>query len=261
MFGSKIIIDSITQKGALQVTSSPESKVYLDGKEIGSTPLCKCEATEMLKPGSYTIRLVPQSKDLSEFQEKITISSGVLTVVDRKFDKDSLSEGSVISLAPIKDKKRAELVVVSLPEGSNVLLDGSEIGKTPILFKDPTESDHLLTIKKIGYKEKEIRIRTPFGYKLTVAAYLSTLADLSVFTSTQSAALVTPTPSVAGKTILILDTPTGFLRVRDDIDGIEIARIAPGESYELVSEKNNWFEIKLKSGKTGWISSQYANKN
>jgi hypothetical protein len=261
VFGFRFITNATLQKGALQVTSIPESKVYLDGKHIGNTPLCKCEAVDMLKPGNYTVRLVPENKDFSEFQEKITISSGVLTVVDRKFAKDSLSEGSVISLTPLKDKKKAELVVVSLPEGPRVFLDGSEIGKTPLLFENPTESDHILTVKKTGYKEKSVRIRTPLGYKLTVAVYLSTLTDLSLLQATQSAVLITPTPSVAVNTVLILDTPTGFLRVRENINGAEIARATPGETYELISEKSSWFEIKLKDGRTGWINSQYASKN
>jgi hypothetical protein len=256
------LVMSFKEKGALQVTSFPESKVYLDGNYIGTTPLCKCEATDMLKAGSYTVRLVPENKDLSEFQEKITISSNVLTVVDRKFAKDSLSEGSVISLTPLKDKKKTELLIVSLPEGSTILLDDSEIGKTPFSFKDPTESDHVLTVRKTGYKEKIIRIRTPLGYKLTVAAYLSTVSDLSLTTTSasQSAATLTPSPTISGTTILILDTPTGFLRVRTTINGEEMGRVVPGEIYEFVSEQGSWFEIKLKDGRNGWISSQYAKK-
>src|SRR5258706_10908174 len=164
-----------SQKGALQVTSSPDSKVYLNGKYIGTTPLCKCESSDMLKTGDYTIRLVPTVSGLSEFQEKITVSEAVLTVVDRKFAKGSLSEGSVISLTPLSDKKKTELLVASLPEGAIVLLDNNEIGKSPLSFKNPTESDHVLKIKKDGYKEKTIRIRTPLCYKLVVAVYLSTL--------------------------------------------------------------------------------------
>lgn len=253
-----------SQKGALQVTSAPESKVYLDGKYIGQTPLCKCNSTDMLKTGGYTIKLVPTDKELSEFQEKITISSGVLTVVDRKFARDSLSEGSVISLSPLKDKNKTELLVVSLPERSTILLDGSEIGKTPLSFKDPTVSDHALVIKKTGYKEKTIRIRTPLGYKLTVAAYLSTidsLDNLKESTASSSAfTSITPSPSDSVAKVVILDTPTGFLRVRDSINGTEIARVTPGDSYELVKEQSGWFEIKLNNGTTGWISSQYAEK-
>ncbi len=250
-----------TQKGALQVTSSPESKVYLNDKYFGQTPLCKCEAADMLKTGEYTIRLVPVDKSLSEFQEKVTISPAVLTVVDRKFGKDSLSEGSVISLSPLSDKKKIELLVVSFPQGSNVRLDNNTIGDTPFLHKDPTESDHVLKVRKNGYKEKTIRIRTPMGYKLTVAVYLSTSTD-TTNASGSAAPTPSPTPSKTTAKVAIFETPTGFLRVHQtsSLDSVEIARVAPGETYELVSEASGWFEIKLSDGKLGWISSQYASK-
>lgn len=264
VFGLQYFLNDSSRKGALQITSAPESKVYLDGKYIGLTPLCKCDNSEMIKPGSYTVRLIPSDKNLAEFQEKITISSGVLTVVDRKFAKDSLSEGSVISLTPLTEKEKTELLVVSLPEGATILLDSNEIGKTPYSYKDPTVSDHVLTLKKSGYKEKTVRIRTPLGYKLTVAAYLSTVDSLVASETASSAApliiSITPTPTIIGKILTILDTPTGFLRVRDKIGGVEIARVIPGERYVLVSEKSGWYEIKLKNGDTGWIISQFASK-
>jgi len=251
-----------SQKGALQVTSFPESKVYLNGAYIGKTPLCKCDNNDMLKVGDYTIRLVPLKNDLAEFQEKISISESVLTVVDRKFAKDALSEGSVISLSPLSDKKKTELIVVSLPEGAGVSLDSNEIGKTPISINNPTESDHVLKINKNGYREKMVRIRTLAGYKLTVVAYLATddqITDQTTASASASILDVTPTP-VAGKSVLILDTPTGFLRVRETVGGTEIGRVTPGETYELVDEQSGWVQIKLKDGTIGWISSEYTKK-
>ncbi len=255
------LVSSRSQKGALQVTSSPESKVYLNDKYLGDTPLCKCESEDMQRSGNYTIRLVPTNKNLSEFQEKINITDGVLTVIDRKFGKGSDSSGSVIALTPLNDKKATELLVVSIPSKSTILLDNNPIGNTPILFKNPTESDHALQIVKEGYEEKTVRIRTPLGYKLTVTVYLSTSNALD--TATQSASVspsATPTP-LASK-VTILDTPTGFLRVRESasIGSAEIARVASPDSYEILSEQQGWFEIKLKDGKIGWISSQYASK-
>lgn len=251
------------QKGALQVTSAPESKVYLNNKYLGQTPLCKCESSNMLPTGDYTIRLVPADKKLSEFQEKVTISEAVLTVVDRKFGEHSLSEGSVISLTPLADKKKTELLVVSFPQGASVLLDNNPIGQTPLSFKDPTESDHAIKVKKDGYNEKSIRIRTPAGYKLTVAVYLST--------NSQNVAQPTPTiavsPSAAPSTaalqkVLILDTPTGFLRVRQQasVNAGELARVNPGEVIDLVEESNGWYLIRLSDGTQGWISADYAQK-
>ncbi len=253
-----------SQKGALQVTSSPQSKVYINDKYIGTTPLCKCEAADMFAVGEYTIKLIPTKGGFSEFQEKVTISEAVLTVVDRKFARDSLSEGSIISLTPLADKTKTELLVASLPEGATVLLDNIEIGQSPLSFKDPTESDHKLTIQKIGYKEKTIRIRTPFGYKLTVAAYLSTIDDLSSLSDNKASAsadiILSPTPAFSKNSILILDTPTGFLRVRESINGAEVGRVTPGETYALLGEQSGWVQIQLKDGSKGWISSEYIQK-
>lgn len=262
VLGFQYFLHVKSQKGALQVTTLPQSKVYIDGKYIGTTPLCKCEAADMLPVGDYTIRLVPIKGGLSEFEDKITISEAVLTVVDRKFDKDSLSEGSIMTLTPLTDKSKAELLIASLPEGAIILLDNTEIGTSPFSFKDPTISDHVLTVKKDGYKEKTIRIRTPQGYKLTVVAYLSTTTDFGSSTnaSTSAVSTITPTLIEAGKRVIILDTPTGFLRVRDAVQGNEIGRVLPGETYEYVDEQDGWIEIKLKGGTPGWISNQYTQK-
>jgi hypothetical protein len=267
-------VKSQSQKGALQVTSVPESKVYLNDKYLGQTPLCKCEASNMLSTGDYTIRLVPSDKELSEFQEKVTISEAVLTVVDRKFGKQSLSEGSVISLTPLADKKKTELLVVSFPQNAVVLLDNNPIGQTPLHFNDPTESDHAIKVKKDGYNEKAVRIRTPAGYKLTVAVYLSTNAQ-NVPVQPAKPETVSPGPSVGpsvapsaapsaavNQSVIILETPTGFLRVRKNanVGAVEIARVLPGEKLELVEESNGWYLIRLTDGTQGWISSQYAEK-
>jgi len=193
--GVQYYLTTHAEKGALQVTSSPVSKVYLNNQYLGQTPLCKCEASDMLNAGDYTIRLVPLDTSLKEFQEKVTISSLVLTVVDRKFGKNALSEGSIISLSPLDDKKNTQLLVVSFPQGADVLLDNQDIGKTPLLFDNPTESDHTVRVGKEGYNEKEVRIRTPLGYKLTVAAYLSTSTTELVSSNASPAAQLTGTPT------------------------------------------------------------------
>ena len=62
--------------------------------------------------------------------------------------------------------------------------------------------------------------------------------------------------------VVILNPPTGFLRVRggDSISFLEIGRVLPGEVYDLISEKDGWYEIKFNEDKIGWISSQYSRK-
>lgn len=255
-------------KGALQVTSIPKSKVYLNGKLIGQTPLCQCEPADMLAAGDYTIRLVPEGKDLTPFEDKITITNSILTVVDRTFGQGAFSEGSIITLTQLSNKNAIEMLIMSFPENVEVFVDNVAAKNTPTLVKDGlTESDHEIKLKREGYKEKIIRIKTAKGYKLTMVAFLG--VDPSIVSPTTpetekpatSAASLSPSPSATTK-ITILQTPTGFLRVREtsSVNGREIGRVTPGEIFDLVEEVTGWFSITLADGKVGWISQQYAKK-
>jgi len=246
-------------KGALQVTSSPKSKVYLNEKLIGETPLCQCEGNKMLDVGEYTIRLVPQEGNFEPFQRKINISPKVLTVVDRNFAQTALAQASIITLVPITDKKNAQISVISFPDKSQVFLDSDLVGQTPVLLKNITESDHEIKIVKQGYKEKILRIKTVLGYKLEAIVYLG--IDPEVATS--SATLISsPSAKVASQTITILETPTGFLRVRKEpsVSSEEIGRVNPGDIFDLLEERQGWYKIQLKDKQEGWVSSQYAEK-
>lgn len=244
-------------KGALQVTSEPNSKVYLDGKLLGQTPLCKCDAQNMVDEGSHTIKLVPIEGSFPPFEQKIPISSKVLTVVDRNFQDNSSSSGSIISLSKLSDKNSLSLTVISFPDKATVSLDGNQVGQSPIALKDITESDHDLKLSKSGYKDKTVRIRTVKGYDLQTIIFLAASPQQASQSASQSATIA---PSVTQ--VLILQTPTGFLRVRDNpsLGGNQITTITPGEKYDFLSEQSGWFEIKLKDGSSGWVSSQYAQK-
>ncbi len=259
-----IVVNKNTGKGALQVTSAPISKVYLDSKLIGQTPLCKCEVNDMIATGTHTVRLVPTEGNLEAFEEKITIAPSVLTVVDRTFGPGASSQGSIISLTPISDQKDAELLIISFPNKSQVFIDSNLSGMSSLLLKNLTVSDHEIKLTKDGYKDKTLKIRTVAGYKLEALVFLG--VNLSAATSSalpspvsSPSSITTPT---AGIKVLILNTPTGFLRVRKEasLGGEQIGLVNPGEKYDFVAEQTGWIEIKLTNGTTGWVSSQYAQK-
>lgn len=252
-------------KGALQVTSVPQSSVYVNDKFIGQTPLCKCDGQSLLPTGDYTIRLVPTDPTLSNqpFEQKITINKSVLTVVDRTFGPGATGEGSVIFLSPQQngDTKSGTIMVNSLPSGITVNLDGNPIGQTPLTFPHVVESDHDLLLTKTGYKEKTIRIHTVNGLTLSVIAFLG--IDPNAISATGSATQVTAsTSAVQVAKVTILDTPTGFLNVRNtpSLGGSVIAQVKPGESYPLLSDQDGWTQIKLTNGTEGWVSSTYVQK-
>jgi hypothetical protein len=257
-FGIIFFLDKQTGKGALQVTSVPKSQIYLDNLLIGTTPFCACDLTQMIRIGSHDIKLVPTEGNFKPFEEKIAINKSTLTAVDRTFTGDAGSEGSITSLIPLDDKNEAEVLVTSLPDKANVFLDSNPVGVTPLLLRQISPSDHDLRITKDGYKDKSLKIKTASGYKLNSIFFLGINADLSGPQTAPAGAPLIATPSAS---VRILDTPTGFLRVRKDnsIDSLEIGRVKPGEAYELIQEKTDWFEIKFASS-SGWISSQYSAK-
>lgn len=258
-FGILFFMDRKSGKGALQVTSVPKSSVYLGDKFIGNTPLCACDSIQMLSVGDYTVRLIPAEGNFRPFEEKIAINKSTLTAVDRTFADNGSSDGSIISLIPLDSKKDIEIMIVSLPDKAAVFLDSNPIGTTPLLLKQVSESDHDLRLTKDGYKDKSIKIKTALGFRLSSLVFLGVKTDLSDSFASSSA---TPSPTIIVRKILILNTPTGFLRVRESssVNSSEIVQVKPGESYELIEEKEDWFKIKLNNDKAGWISSQYAVK-
>jgi hypothetical protein len=258
--GFQLYFTRILGKGALQVTSTPISSVYINGKLVGKTPLCKCDPQDMLSIGTHTIRLVPTDAGLPVFEDKISIGRSVLTVVDRTFGEGATSEGSVITLTPIDSKSSSHILVMTTPDKSEIFLDSTSVGYSPYLSKTVTESDHEIKLVKEGYREKIVRIRAVKGYKLTTSVTLG--VDLAAPMPTPThAPSASPSAAVKPK-ITILQTPTGFLRVRGSpsVSGVEVARVTPGESFELIEEQEGWFLIQLPEDKEGWVSSQYSSK-
>ncbi len=255
-----VFINLKTGKGALQVTSKPQSDVYLNGKLIGTTPVCKCDQKDMIGIGKYSLRLIPKDSSPPLYEEKIDINNSTLTVVDKTFGEES--SASVITLSPIRDKKDAQLMVISSPDRSDISLDDNPAGKTPLLLKNLTESDHEIQIKKEGYIDKILRIRTTKGLLLKAIVYLSPNSSSSNSALPTFESIPTPVPTSSVSKVLILDTPTGFLRVRSSSSAStsEVGRVTPGETYDVLEEDAGWYKIKLTDGTEGWISSQYAQK-
>jgi len=251
-------------KGALQITANPQAKVFLNGKSFGKTPLCLCEQSTMIPIGNYSLRLMPIDSSIQTYEENITINPSVLTVVDRTFGDIGKSTGWIITLSPNKDTVATKLVVESIPLNSDVSVDSNPSGQTPLSIDQITESDHNIVISKMGYDQKTIPIHTRKGYTLDVLAYLPVNLNAQALTTATASAQITlaPTPTPAGPQVIILQTPTGFLRVRTepDLSGSESARVNPGDVFPLLSEQDGWYQIQLTNGQTGWISGSYAKK-
>lgn len=249
------------QSGGLVINTNPRSSVYINGELVGKTPY-----TEINSVGQINLKLVPDSpnKKLLAYETKINLISGIKTIVDREFNvTEDSSSGDVIYF----DKNNtsfAGIVVISNPENSEVWIDGVKQGATPYNFDSITTGSHKILIKKVGYTERSINVKTVQGLRLNIFVKLAKSSGEEVNPSPS------PLPQTEKAYVIIKDTPTGFLRMRTlpGTNGEEIAELKPGEKYLYLDKdasNSGWFKIQYKdpapglpNGITGWVSNQYS---
>ncbi|MBI2641451.1 SH3 domain-containing protein, partial [Candidatus Roizmanbacteria bacterium] len=154
--------------------------------------------------------------------------------------------------------------------GAIVYLDNDEKGVAPVLLEDVVKGDHELSVFMPGFFRRTQKINIDPGYQVNAIFKLAIDQSSSLSEKTQKKTTTTITPgkeatssAKTGKTtILIKDTPTGFLRVREEpsIETTEEAQVKPGDEFDLLDEETGWYKIEYEKGKQGWVYSQYAEK-
>jgi len=252
-----------SKQAALQINTNSPADVFVNGVSLGKTPYSSNE----LQAGEVTVRLVPESntEGYTAWEGKIKLVGGILVLIDQQFGSSSVSSsGQVLTLEKIKDKQNAIISVVSEPDGVLVKLDGETKGFSPINIDSGAAGDHEIILSKEGYLDKTIRARSVLSYRLVINAKLG-----QTQVSSQDSLSSTPTPSGSAGTetaalekpyVIISETETGFLRVRNAPSGDELTKVNPGESFAFIEESTDWYKIEYEKGKEGWISSQYAKK-
>lgn len=281
------------KQAALQVNSTPQASVYLNGNHVGQSPYFD----DKIKPGEYTVRILVEDDPTKDWQTKVTLSPQIVTVVSRDFgESPDQSSNYLLQLEPLASKSATELSIITIPDNVIVKVDGQPEGFSPVSIKDMPEGDHTIVLSAPGYQEQTIQAQTKAGFKLIVSAQLArspeSLSDQS--DATTSAELdeeateeetadeedtteedtdptptkkPTPTKAAGGDTdleppyVIITETGTGWLRVRSEpsIAGEELTKVDVGEQFPyLDSNETGWYQIEYEPGKEGWISGQYA---
>jgi hypothetical protein len=245
--------------GGILISSQPAASVYVDGKMVGKTPY---EGTYESK--AISIDLVPEEdgKNYEPYKTRVTLVSGVKTVIRREFaEGEGGSSGDIVYFEKERGKT-ASLVVFADPDNSQVFIDGTAVGFTPYKSGNVTDGEHQVAIKSSGYIDRGISVRALTGYKLTIFVELAKVLEESK---------VEAVTSEIKTFIEILDTPTGFLRVRSEPGsaGREIHQAKPGEKYLFLEEdtETGWYKIQLEAptaglpnGRDGWVSNEYSKK-
>jgi hypothetical protein len=250
------------EPSGIKVLSEPSSSVFINDKLLGKTPL-----EEKYPAGEYVLKLIPEDSSslTSSWQGKVSLSSSLQTYIKRELGNSELtSSGEILSLEKIEGTE-AEISVLSMPDAVKVAIDGQEKGMTPYYLKDAAIGEHDISVSSPGYIGRTVRAQTLSGYKLFVNFQLA-IVDTQIPSS--SSAVLTPSPQVTGINdaekpyVIIKDTPTGFLRVRNNPStaGVEVAQVKPGDKYPFLEAKDAWFKISYDKDKEGWISEKYAEK-
>ncbi len=231
------------EKSGIKVLSLPEGMdVYLDEQLAGKTPY----QNDNLAVKEYLVKI--KKADLT-WQNKLLLTSGTLTVVNRELNKEaSSSAGEVLTL-----EKGSGVFINSWPGEATVEIDGKAVGQTP-LINNISQGDHNFVLSKSGFLKRSIKATIPENFRLDLNVDLA-VAELDL--STISSPVISSTPMVVVKT-----TPTGFLRVRDkpSLNGVEIAQVKPGDELVLLEEAPGWDKVRLSDGKEGYVSVSYISK-
>lgn len=233
----------VNKPAALQVTSTPEASVFLDGKHLGKTPFF----SDQLKAGEHELKITEGS---ASFSSKINLQPSTLTVVNRLLAKNFLSQsGEILTL----NSNQNGLFIISYPQKAEVTIDGKSAGESPILIEKIEEGEHKISVSKQGYATREFTVKTTSKYQL--------LAEVTLASEIAKQIAGKETPEEKSIKVEILKGPVNSLKIRQEpiATSLEIGTIKEGEEYEVLQEIKDWVKI-IFEGRQGWIQSRYTKK-
>lgn len=255
----------------LEINTSPPSTVFINDENKGETPY----ADKAIKPGTYTIKLVPTSgESLLPYETKLVLTSKASTIVSRNFmPSDFDSSGYILQLLE-EPSGGTYLSVISDPDTVNVVIDDKPSGFTPLSKLETTPGSHFLKVSSPGYLEQTLSVNAVKGYNLIVnfklAAESITLTPSTPATPSASLAPLASPPqstsssqvdSMSKPYVVIGDTGTGWLRVRKEASGTsqELGKADTGEKLKYLGESTElgWHKVEFES-QIGWVSGKYT---
>jgi hypothetical protein len=274
------------RNGQLVIRSNPDTTVFIDSQAVGRTPFVLT-----MKPGDYMIKLIPNSLDPSKsikalpWESRVVIYPRYETYIRRELSElANESSGEVVSIKKSDNalaSGKGEISVDSSPDGAIITLDGQDIGVSPDVYQNISPGTHDISVYLSRFDRRSIQVQVQPGHTTSIKFDLSVDGDfenkypfITTFEASSSASFPeisqadpsltkAPTPTKTPEKVIVIDTPTGYLRVRSgpSVSEKEISQIKPGEIYEYISEQNNWVKIRLTDGNEGWVSADYVNAN
>ena len=276
---------NLNANAGLQVitTDSIPAHIYLNGKLADKTPYINKE----LKAGEYTLEIKPDDDQLSTYDTKISLKSGLLTVVTWKpGSRPETSGGVIYEMEQLTDKKNSELSLTTIPDGSIVQVDGQAKGFSPVLVEHVSPGEHQYEVSLPSYETQKNTINVVEGFRMNITLKLAKQEYVAPANSSASASVAVPLPignllatgsgqiaTNSGTTNDLVPAPkvkikpTGFhqngqellhVRVDPDPGSNEVGLAVVGQEYPYLNQTlDGWYKINL-NGKTGWVSGQFV---
>lgn len=246
----------------LSIISDPsDTKVYIDNTEVGRTPY----SADNLSEGEYNLKLEKNGYELQE--ARIKIQKGYKLNVSVKLfpavtpAKVELLEGST----NLYDINSGDSMVTSDTSSwvkgiiywnrtRGINLQGSGVNKE-LVFSYFIDYNGKVYDRE-GKETDPSKLKLESGVK---GAYLRKSSEAGLSDAAKTAAGLIGTVST-GKKAKIIETGTGWLRVRDaaGLSGEEVGKVDVGKEYALLEEGTGWVKIKVSAELEGWVSSTYV---
>jgi len=256
------IIDQKNAVGELKVASTPAASIFIDNVAVGKTPF-----HDKYKVGEFIIKIIPEgiATEAASWQGKVKIYKNSLTYINRELGSSDIASAGEIFTTTKMEKSPSnanfgEVYVETEPQGAIVYLDNDEKGVASMILSDILRGEHELSIFMPGFFRRTKKINIDPGYR--VNAYIKLAIDQSQPMKSNETKSASNSGQLKKTYIIIKDTPTGWLRVREEasVNASESARVNPGEKFELIEEQTDWYKIKYDTNKEGWVSSVYSEK-
>lgn len=240
------------RNAAIKITASPEAKVYINGKDAGSTPY----ENRSLSSGTIELTLITEKNQ--QWSKKIRLQNNTTTVISWNFSENNEeSSGYILYLENTGQEDKVGLLVNAIPDKTAVLINNDFQTYSPTRLDNIGFGDKNIRLSYPGYNSIEISTKDVRGYQLVIDAVLGKqkMIDNNI-----------PPPQDNNETIgiqkyaTIKTTETGWLRVRESYSATssEVAKVQPKEKYKIIEQKEDWIKIDLGNGAAGWISTKYA---
>lgn len=183
--------------GIVSVTCSvPGAVVWIDGQEGGPAPMAR-----VVPIGPHQVRIVADNYD--PFVRKVEVA---------------METTARVECAMIAGKGTVEFA--AKPTGARVLVDGQEVGPSPIRIRDISNGSHTWRIEAPGHEPQEGRFEFQQGKNLLVQAELRSSAGLfHIDSDPQGAAVFFDGKSIGNTPVELESVEAGVHNVRVVLDG------------------------------------------